>query len=155
MSRYVVRRLLQIPFAVLGITLIIFVLIRFRGDPTALYLPPDAPPELRVQMRHNLGLDLPLASWLDLHLGFQYGSERRNNVRRHLEFFQPFRIPAYTLVRAGLSTGPVLFDHLVLFVYLTNLFDHDMRDPAARPDRLPGLVPRGPFAFMAGIGWRP
>ena len=60
MSRFVIRRLLQIPFAVLGITLIIFVLIRFRGDPTALYLPPDAPPELREQMRHNLGLDLPL-----------------------------------------------------------------------------------------------
>jgi len=60
MSRFIIRRLLQIPFAVLGITLIIFVLIRFRGDPTALYLPPDAPPELREQMRHNLGLDLPL-----------------------------------------------------------------------------------------------
>jgi ABC-type dipeptide/oligopeptide/nickel transport system permease component len=60
MHRYVLRRLLQIPFAVLGITLIIFVLIRFRGDPTALYLPPDAPEEVRAQVRHNLGLDLPL-----------------------------------------------------------------------------------------------
>jgi ABC-type dipeptide/oligopeptide/nickel transport system permease component len=60
MSRFIIRRLLQIPVAVLGITLIIFVLIRFRGDPTAIYLPPDAPPELREQLRHNLGLDLPL-----------------------------------------------------------------------------------------------
>lgn len=60
MHRFIIRRLLQIPFAILGITLIIFVLIRFRGDPTALYLPPDAPPELREQLRHNLGLDLPL-----------------------------------------------------------------------------------------------
>lgn len=60
MHRYIIRRLLQIPFAVLGITLIIFVLIRFRGDPTALYLPPDAPEEVRAQVRHNMGLDLPL-----------------------------------------------------------------------------------------------
>lgn len=60
MHRYIARRLLEIPFAVLGITLVIFVLIRLRGDPTTLYLPPDAPQEVRAQLRHNLGLDLPL-----------------------------------------------------------------------------------------------
>lgn len=60
MHRYVIRRLLQIPFCLLGITFVIFVLVRLRGDPVDLYLPYDAPEEVRAQLRHNLGLDEPL-----------------------------------------------------------------------------------------------
>jgi len=107
------------------------------------------------QLRFNLGFDLALLSWLNVHLGVSYGSERRNNVRRQLEMLRSFRIPAYTLVRAGLSTEPVLFDHLALYFQATNIFDHDMRDPLPRPDLLPGLIPRAPFSFMAGLIWRP
>lgn len=107
------------------------------------------------QLRLNLGLDLAVLSWLNAHLGLRYGSQRRNNVREPLELLHAFRIPAYTLVRVGVTTEPFLFGHLVLFAHLTNLFDHPMRDPAPRPDRLPGLVPRAPFSFMAGIAWMP
>lgn len=60
MHRYALRRLLQIPLCLLGVTLVIFVLVRLRGDPVDLYLPYDAPEEVRVQLRHNLGLDEPL-----------------------------------------------------------------------------------------------
>jgi outer membrane receptor protein involved in Fe transport len=107
------------------------------------------------QLRFNLGLDLAVLSWLNVHLGVGYGSERRNNVRRQLEILRSFSIPAYTLVRTGFSTGPILFDHLALYFHATNIFDYDMRDPLPRPDRLPGLVPRAPFSFMAGVAWRP
>jgi len=107
------------------------------------------------QLRFNLGFDLAVLSWLNVHLGVGYGSERRNNVRRQLEMLRSFRIPAYTLVRAGLSTEPILFDHLALYFQATNIFDHDMRDPLPRPDLLPGLIPRAPFSFMAGLIWRP
>jgi len=107
------------------------------------------------QLRFNLGFDLAVLSWLNLHLGVGYGSERRNNVRRQLEMLRSFRIPAYTLVRAGVSTEPILFDHLALYFQATNIFDYNMRDPLPRPDLLPGLIPRAPFSFMAGLVWRP
>lgn len=107
------------------------------------------------QMRFNLGLDLAVLDFLNLHLGVRYGSERRNNVRQRLELLRSFRIPAYTLVRAGITTEPVLFDHLVFFAHAYNVFDHDYRDPPPRPDHLPDYVPRAPFTFMVGVGWRP
>jgi outer membrane receptor protein involved in Fe transport len=107
------------------------------------------------QMRFNFGCDLGVLSWLNVHLGVRYGSERRNNVRRQLEMLRSFQIPAYTLVRAGLSTEPILFDHFVIFAHVYNIFDHDMRDPLSRPDRVSGLLPRAPITFMAGLAWRP
>jgi outer membrane receptor for ferrienterochelin and colicin len=121
----------------------------FTGEQDSSYIT-DVP-----QLRFNLGFDLAVLSWLNVHLGVGYGSERRNNVRRQLEMLRSFRIPAYTLVRAGLSTEPILFDHLALYFQATNIFDYDMRDPLPRPDRLPGLIPRAPFSFMAGLIWRP
>jgi outer membrane receptor for ferrienterochelin and colicin len=121
----------------------------FTGEQDSSYIT-DVP-----QLRFNLGFDLAVLSWLNVHLGVGYGSERRNNVRRQLEMLRSFRIPAYTLVRAGLSTEPILFDHLALYFQATNIFDHDIRDPLPRPDRLPGLIPRAPFSFMAGLIWRP
>ncbi|MCL5951143.1 MAG: ABC transporter permease [Chloroflexi bacterium] len=60
MNRFIGKRLLQLPFSVLGITLIVFVLIRMTGDPVVLYLPPDATQEARAQLTRQLGLDQPL-----------------------------------------------------------------------------------------------
>jgi outer membrane cobalamin receptor len=107
------------------------------------------------QMRLNLGMDLAVFEFLNLHFGLRYGSERRNNVRQRLELLRSFRIPTYTLVRVGLSTEPLLFDHLVFFAHAYNIFGQDHRDPAPRPDHLTGGLPREPFTFMVGIGWRP
>ncbi len=107
------------------------------------------------QMRFNLGLELEVLDWLNLHLGLRYGSERRNNVRQRLELLRSFRIPAYTLVRAGLSTEPVAWDHLVFYAHAYNAFGHDHRDPPPRPDHLSGYLPRAGFTFLAGVAWRP
>ncbi|HUU01346.1 MAG TPA: TonB-dependent receptor [Myxococcota bacterium] len=107
------------------------------------------------QMRLNLGLDLSVLSWLNAHIGVRYGSERRNNVRRPLEMLRAFQIPSYVVVRLGLTTEPVLFDHFAIFAFAYNIFDQDMRDPSPRPDRLPGLIPRAPFTFLIGLAWRP
>ena len=107
------------------------------------------------QMQLNLGVDLGVLSWLNAHLGFSYGSERRNNVRKQLEMLRSFRIPAYTMVKVGLTTEPILLDHFVVFAFAYNVFDHDMRDPVPRPDRVPGLIPRAPFTFLVGLAWRP
>ncbi len=123
--------------------------IQVSGQPDVSYIT-DVP-----QLRFNMGMDIAILDFLNFHLGLRYGSERRNNVRHKLELLRPFTIPAYTLVRVGLTTEPILFDHLVLFAHAYNVFDYDYRDPPPRADRLPGYLPRAPCSFMAGIAWRP
>jgi peptide/nickel transport system permease protein len=44
----------------IGITLIVFVLLRVSGDPVVLMLPEDAPREQIEALRRNLGLDRPI-----------------------------------------------------------------------------------------------
>ena len=60
MGFYIGKRLLQIPFSVLLITLVLFVLVRAKGDPVDLYVPLEAGQEVRAQLRHLWGLDQPL-----------------------------------------------------------------------------------------------
>ena len=62
MGRYILRRVvISIPI-LLAISFFIFALLQVTpGDPVDAYLPPDAPvsPELREEIRHNMGLDRP------------------------------------------------------------------------------------------------
>ena len=53
--------------------------------------------------RFNLGFDLAVLSWLNVHLGVQYGSERRNNIRRQLEM-RDYRFSA--LIEAIVDSVP-------------------------------------------------
>jgi peptide/nickel transport system permease protein len=59
--KYVVRRLLQAVLVVLGVSLIVFVMIRITpGDPVRAYLGENATAEQVIAYRHYLGLDEPL-----------------------------------------------------------------------------------------------
>jgi hypothetical protein len=107
------------------------------------------------QLRLNVGLDLGVLDFLNVHLGVIYGSERRNNLRQRMDVLRSYKLPATTLVTVGLSTEPILWDHLVLFAQLVNAFDEDVRDPAPRVDHLPGMLPRDPLSFLVGVAWRP
>jgi peptide/nickel transport system permease protein len=63
MTAYILRRLLQMIPVILGITLIVFVLVRLSGDPVALLLSPeDSSPERIAEMRTALGLDRPVTT---------------------------------------------------------------------------------------------
>jgi len=59
---YLLRRLLLTVPTVLGISVVLFnILALAPGDPFAeLALNPDIPPEVRLQLRHQFGLDDPL-----------------------------------------------------------------------------------------------
>lgn len=48
------------PLTLLIITLVVFLMVRLSGDPTELYLPPDASQEQREGLQRALGLDQPL-----------------------------------------------------------------------------------------------
>lgn len=60
MTQFVLRRVLQGLFSILGASLIIFIITRLSGDPVVLMLPPEAPEALVQQMRERLGLHLPV-----------------------------------------------------------------------------------------------
>jgi ABC-type dipeptide/oligopeptide/nickel transport system permease component len=58
--QFLLRRLFYSIFVLLGLSLIVFLLARLSGDPTALMLPIDATAEDEAVMRAYLGLDKPL-----------------------------------------------------------------------------------------------
>lgn len=60
MLQYLGRRLLQLGPTLLGVTLVVFLLIRVSGDPTQLLLPETATPEDRELFRRQHGLDQPI-----------------------------------------------------------------------------------------------
>lgn len=60
MQEFIFKRLFYSVFVLLGLSLIVFLLARLSGDPTALMLPIDATAEDEAVMRAYLGLDKPL-----------------------------------------------------------------------------------------------
>lgn len=61
MTRFVVRRLVQMVPVLFFVTVIIFVLINLvPGDAARLFLGEEAPPDALAALRHQLGLDQPL-----------------------------------------------------------------------------------------------
>jgi peptide/nickel transport system permease protein len=66
MTRYLIRRLLQVIPTLVGVTLLVFVTVRLSGDPVAAYLGSDAADsatitaEQEAAIRAHLGLDRPL-----------------------------------------------------------------------------------------------
>jgi peptide/nickel transport system permease protein len=63
MGRYVARRLLQTIPVIILVSIAVFAMIRsIPGDPAAVLLGPDVPPEQIIQMRAKMGLDQPI--WL-------------------------------------------------------------------------------------------
>jgi len=59
-KRYIARRLLQIIPVIIGVSIIVFVLLRLTGDPVILMLPEDATPQEIESLTTALGLDKPL-----------------------------------------------------------------------------------------------
>lgn len=60
MLDFLVKRTLQVILVVFLALTVVFFLIRLSGDPTALFLPPDAPKDQLEEYREALGFDRPL-----------------------------------------------------------------------------------------------
>ena len=69
MLLYLGRRLGQMIQTLLGVTLVVFLLVRVSGDPTQLLLPETATPEDRALFRRQHGLDQPIAVQYVRYLG--------------------------------------------------------------------------------------
>lgn len=61
MKRVLFRRLITLPFLLLGVTLVLFLVSQvIPSDPVGLIVGDSAPPEVKQAIREKLGLDLPL-----------------------------------------------------------------------------------------------
>jgi ABC-type dipeptide/oligopeptide/nickel transport system permease component len=60
MLRYVAGRLLYAAAVVVGVSVAVFFLVRLGGDPTALFLPPEASLAEIARVRHQMGFDRPV-----------------------------------------------------------------------------------------------
>lgn len=60
MGRFLVKRLIQGAFVVIGVTVVVFVVTRLIGDPVQVMLPLEASPEQRAEFAAQLGFDRPI-----------------------------------------------------------------------------------------------
>lgn len=107
MFRAIGARLLQAVPTLLGVTLLVFVIVRLTGDPTSVLLPPETPPEQVAQFRMEHGLDLPLFAQYFSFLGNMAAGDLGNSLRYGVPVSQLIadRLPA-TL---ELTIGAVVF----------------------------------------------
>jgi ABC-type dipeptide/oligopeptide/nickel transport system permease component len=58
-TRYVLSRLVQSTFVVVGVLLVVFLIINLTGDPAAMLMPPGASEDVMATIRQRYGLDKP------------------------------------------------------------------------------------------------
>jgi glutathione transport system permease protein len=58
-TRYILSRLFQSVFVVVGVLLAVFVILNLTGDPAAMLMPPGASEEVMAAIRQRYGLDRP------------------------------------------------------------------------------------------------
>jgi peptide/nickel transport system permease protein len=95
MAQFIIRRLFLSIFVILGVTVVVFAVVRLSGDPTGLMISPDASAEDVAALRHEMGFDrsIPLQFW-----DFVKGA-----VRGDFGDSLRYREPAFSLVTERLA----------------------------------------------------
>lgn len=105
MLRYLLSRLWQSVFVLLGVSVLVFVLVRLSGDPAVLILGPRATDDQIAALRHDLGLDESLPQQYVRFLGSALRGDFGDSIR-YRESALPLvvsRLPA-TAELAGAAT---------------------------------------------------
>jgi peptide/nickel transport system permease protein len=115
---YVLARVLRAAVTLLMTVTLVFLFIRFSGDPAAALAPPDAPQEVIEQYRRAMGLDQPLWSQYAAYIGGLLRGEFGYSVHTGLPSAQLFlnRLPA-TLLLGGTALAIALLAGLPLGAY--------------------------------------
>jgi len=165
MGRYIQRRLLVSIPVLFAITVIAFLLLQAApGDPLNSYIPPDAPlpPEQREALRHELGLDRPLAIryfyWLWEAMQGNLGVRAQNFEPVSSEIMRrlgPTLLLMGTALATGIALGVVLgvvsaikkYSFLDMFLTVMAFLG------VSFPVYLAGLI--GLYVFALRLGWLP
>lgn len=90
MAQYILRRLFLSIFVVAGVTVVVFMVVRLSGDPTALMISPDASAEDVAELRARMGFDRPIP--------VQFADFMAGAVRGDFGDSLRYREPAFALV---------------------------------------------------------
>jgi len=90
MGTYIARRALHGAIVLLGVSIVVFLLMHLSGDPVAVLLPLDTPPEQVEAFRHEMGFDRPLP--------VQYVIFLSRAVRGDFGYSYHYRTDAMTIV---------------------------------------------------------
>ncbi|HUG17011.1 MAG TPA: ABC transporter permease [Thermomicrobiales bacterium] len=113
-GQYILRRLVQMIPVVLGITIILFFMIRLiPGDPVTAVLGERATDEAYERLRHNMGLDRPI--WV------QYLYYMRDLAQLELGDSLRYRVPITTLLWDRLQVSMSLAVYTVALTTLISL----------------------------------
>jgi peptide/nickel transport system permease protein len=115
MTGYILSRLIRAVITMLITVTLVFLFIRFSGDPAAALAPPDAPQEVIEQYRRAMGLDQPLWTQYIGYLSQLLRGEFGYSVHTGLPSAQLFlnRLPA-TLLLGGTALAIALLAGLPL-----------------------------------------
>lgn len=100
MIQFVLRRLFLSIFVVLGVTVVVFMLVRLSGDPTGLMISPDASAADVKDLRRQMGFDHPLL--------VQFGDFASGAFRGDFGDSLRYREPAFGLVLERLQATVTL-----------------------------------------------
>src|SRR5918997_2017711 len=81
MTRFLLRRLLRTIVVVWGVVTVVFVVMRLSGDPIALLVPPEAPPDEVERLRDERGLNDPLPVQYAVFLGDAVRGDFGSSIR--------------------------------------------------------------------------
>ena len=100
---HVLRRLGGTLTVVVGVAAVIFVLLHLSGDPVALLVPADAPPEVVRDTRQALGLDRPLPEQFVIYLSHAAAGDLGTSLRHNRPVAQLIRerLPLTMLLTAA------------------------------------------------------
>jgi peptide/nickel transport system permease protein len=102
---FLAYRLLRTLVALWLVSTVVFVVMRLSGDPVPLLLPPDAPTAEIFRVRHQLGLDRPLA----LQYAVFLGNVLHGDFGRSIHFRQPAMAVALSYLPATFELGAAAF----------------------------------------------
>jgi len=115
---FLAYRLFRTLIALWLVSTVVFVVIRLSGDPVPLLLPPDAPVAEMERVRHDLGLDRPLA----VQYAVFVGNVLRGNFGRSIHFRQPAMEVALSYLPATFELGLAAFLIAVVVAFPIGVF---------------------------------
>jgi peptide/nickel transport system permease protein len=148
MRQLLLRRLFHSIFVLIGVSVIVFALVRLSGDPTALMLPIDATEADEANLRRALGLDQPVPIQYAIFLGNAITGDFGISIRHRQPALDMVatRLPA-TLQLAGMAFGIAVAIALPLGI-LSALYPNSLID---RLSVLVALMGQAVPTFLLGI----
>ncbi|HWK12771.1 MAG TPA: ABC transporter permease [Rhizobiaceae bacterium] len=148
MADFLISRLLYAALVLLGVSVAVFFLIRIGGDPSALFLPPEASLEEIARFRHLMGFDRPLTvQYFDF-----LGRAVQGDFGMSLRYDQPAMKLVLERMPATLQLGAMaLFLSLVISIPLAILAAAKRGSAVDRASLLVSLIGQSFPAFWLAI----